>query len=141
MNPIFYILIIIAVLAVIIGLIILAKRHLKIFKSDEKPKSDKEIAEEEINRLLEDVDDEKIKEEMNSLAQQEIEKDKAEKPFEKKTLEENFAEEEVGLVAEELDDEKTKKAMEDYAKEHPEEIAEVLKAQKEALKKDKTEKK
>ena len=48
---------IVAIFAVIVLIVILLKRHVKIFKSDEKPKSDKEIAAEELDRLLEPVEE------------------------------------------------------------------------------------
>ena len=41
--------------AIVLG-VILAKKHIKFFQSDEQPKSDKEIAQEELDRLLEPVD-------------------------------------------------------------------------------------
>ncbi len=41
--------------AIVLG-VILAKKHIKFFQSEEQPKSDKEIAQEELDRLLEPVD-------------------------------------------------------------------------------------
>lgn len=65
--------ILVAVFGVIVIAVILLKRHVKFFQSDEKPKSDKEIASEELDRLLEpveefkeDVADEEAKEESKS---------------------------------------------------------------------------
>lgn len=54
-------LIIIAAFGVIVLAVILLKRHVKFFQSDEKPKNEKEIAEEELNRLLEPVEEMKEK--------------------------------------------------------------------------------
>ena len=49
---------------VIVVVVILLKKHVKIFKNDEKPKSDKEIAAEELDRLLQPVEElEPVKEE------------------------------------------------------------------------------
>ena len=42
---------------VIVVVVILLKKHVKIFKNDEKPKSDKEIAAEELDRLLQPVEE------------------------------------------------------------------------------------
>ena len=42
----------------IVGVVIFLKRHLKAFKSDEKPKSDREIAAEELNRILQPIEEE-----------------------------------------------------------------------------------
>lgn len=65
--------ILVAVFGAIVIAVILLKRHVKFFQSDEKPKSDKEIASEELDRLLEpveelkeDVADEEAKEESKS---------------------------------------------------------------------------
>lgn len=49
--------ILVAVFGVIVVVVIMIKRHVKIFKDDEKPKSDKEIAAEELDRILEPVED------------------------------------------------------------------------------------
>ena len=55
--------ILVAVFGVIVVIVILLKKHVSIFKSDEKPKSDKEIAKEELDRLLEPVEELTPKEE------------------------------------------------------------------------------
>lgn len=57
MPPVLIGLILVAAFGVLVLLVILLKRHVKIFKSDEKPKSDKEIAAEELDRILEPVED------------------------------------------------------------------------------------
>ncbi|MCF0112808.1 MAG: hypothetical protein HUJ60_02405 [Bacilli bacterium] len=49
--------IIVAVFGLIVLIVIIVKKKVKFFQSDEKPKSDKEVASEELNRLLQDVDD------------------------------------------------------------------------------------
>lgn len=48
--------ILVAVFGLIVLLVMMLKKHVKWFKSDEKPKSDKEIAQEELDRLLEPVE-------------------------------------------------------------------------------------
>ena len=55
--------ILVAVFGLIVLLVIMLKKHVKWFKSDEKPKSDKEIAQEELDRLLEPVEELKPAEE------------------------------------------------------------------------------
>ena len=52
-------LVIVGIFVVIVGLVILLKRHTKMFKDDEKPKSDREIAQEELDRVLEPIEEEK----------------------------------------------------------------------------------
>ena len=64
--PILIPIILVAVFGVIVIAVILVKRHVGIFKSDEKPKSDKEIAAEELDRLLQPIEDEEAAEQMNS---------------------------------------------------------------------------
>ena len=49
--------ILVAVFGLIVLLVIMLKKHVKWFKSDEKPKSDKEIAQEELDRILEPVEE------------------------------------------------------------------------------------
>ncbi|MBQ9458041.1 MAG: hypothetical protein IJU64_06065 [Bacilli bacterium] len=57
-NQWWWALVIVGIFIVIVGLVILLKRHLKAFKSDEKPKSEKEIAAEELSRILQPVEEE-----------------------------------------------------------------------------------
>ncbi len=59
--------ILVAVFGLIVLLVIMLKKHVKWFKSDEKPKSDKEIAQEELDRILEPVEDLKPAEEEEEL--------------------------------------------------------------------------
>ncbi len=68
--------ILVAVFGLIVLLVIMLKRHVKWFKSDEKPKTDKEIAQEELDRILEPVDDLKPVEEEKE--EEEPSNDKAE---------------------------------------------------------------
>ena len=56
-------LVIVGIFVVIVGIVIFIKRHVKAFKNDERPKSEKEIAAEEVNRLLETVEEDKKEEE------------------------------------------------------------------------------
>lgn len=55
--------VILGIFGVIVIVIILVKRHVKIFQNQEAPKSDKEIAQEELDRLLEPVEELEPKEE------------------------------------------------------------------------------
>ncbi len=49
--------ILVAVFGVIVIAVILIRRHVSFFKSDEKPKDQNEIAKEELDRLLEPVEE------------------------------------------------------------------------------------
>ena len=53
-------LLILGVFLVIVVAVMLVKRYTKIFKSDEKPKSEKEVAKEELDRILEPIDEELV---------------------------------------------------------------------------------
>jgi len=55
----------------IVLIVILIKKYAKPFKSDEKPKSEKEIAAEELDRVLQPIEDEKTKAEMDKFNQEE----------------------------------------------------------------------
>lgn len=112
---------------VIVFAVIMVRRYSKHFKSLEKPKSDKEIAEEEVNRLLVDVEDEKTKEEMEEAARA-IEKNAKKK--EQAPSPEEAAAEEVSRLTESVSDPALEKAMAEYAKSHPEEEKEAEKDEK-----------
>ena len=62
-NQWWWALVIVGIFVVLVGIVIFLKRHLKAFKSDEKPKSEKEIAAEELSRILQDVEEEEPKQE------------------------------------------------------------------------------
>ncbi len=67
--PIIVIVVLVAFFGLVILLVILLKKHVPGLKNEEKPKSDKEIAKEELDRLLESVDEplqEKMEEEKPS---------------------------------------------------------------------------
>lgn len=49
--------ILVAVFGVIVIIVILLKRHVSIFKDNEKPKSDKEIAKEELDHILQPIEE------------------------------------------------------------------------------------
>lgn len=57
MAPVIIILCLVGFFGLIVLLVILLKKHVPGLKNEEKPKSDKEIAKEELDRLLEKVDD------------------------------------------------------------------------------------
>lgn len=66
--------ILVAFFGIIVLIVILIKKKTNVFGGEEKPKSEAEVAEEELNRLLEDVKDESAKEAMESYVQAEEEK-------------------------------------------------------------------
>jgi phosphomevalonate kinase len=109
----------VAIFGAIVSAVILIKKYGKHFKNEEKPKSDKEIADEEVNRMVVDVDDETA-EKMDEAARDFAEKARkiANKPEEKEVMEE-----EVNRATRPVEDEETAKAMAKYAAEHPEEAA------------------
>jgi flagellar biosynthesis/type III secretory pathway M-ring protein FliF/YscJ len=99
--------------------VILLKKYVKPFQSHDKPKTDKEIVEEEVKRMVQDVDPEtqaKMEE-----ASKELEK-KSEKITDK-PAEQDIVKEEVNRSTRPIEDEAALKAMEEYAKAHPEEAA------------------
>lgn len=51
--------VILGIFAIIVIAVILVKRHVKIFQNQEQPKTDKEIAQEELDRLLQPIEEEK----------------------------------------------------------------------------------
>lgn len=75
--PILIPIILVAIFGVIVIAVILVKKHVGIFKSDEKPKSDKEIAAEELDRLLQPIEDEDAAKQVNEYG-----KENAEEPEE-----------------------------------------------------------
>ena len=115
-SPLFITIALVVFFGIIVLGVILVKKYVKPFQNQEKPKSDKEIAEEEVNRLVTDITDEATLEQMNEAAR-ELEKD-SDKP-----TEEEVAEEEVSRATKEVADEATAEAMRRYAEEHPEEAA------------------
>ncbi|MCR5491500.1 MAG: hypothetical protein K6F32_05180 [Bacilli bacterium] len=94
MAPILIPIILVAAFGVIVIAVILLKRHVKIFKSDEKPKSDKEIAAEELDRLLQPIEDEEAAKQMNSYKDgEEAEEAPSEAPVEEAAEEKEPSEE------------------------------------------------
>lgn len=117
-NPLFITIGLLAIFGIIVIGVILLKKYVKIFQNDEGPKSDKEIAEEEVNRVLSDITDEDTIRAME-VAAEEMEKESEDgRPTEKEILEEEMA-----RTTENVVDEETAKAMAKYAAEHPEEEA------------------
>jgi len=108
-QPWFIIVGLLLIFGVIVITVILLKKYAKPFKSQEKPKSDQEIAREEVERIIEYVDEEPT---------QKVEEDADVPP----TAEE-AAYQEVKRVVEEVNDPEVAKAMDEYAKTHPEESA------------------
>ena len=54
--PIIVIVVLVAFFGLVVLLVILLKRHVPGLKNEEKPKSDKEIAKEELDRILEPIE-------------------------------------------------------------------------------------
>lgn len=115
-SPLFITLALVIFFGIIVLAVILVKKYVKPFQNTEKPKSDKEIAEEEVNRLVTDITDEETLQQMNEAAR-ELEKDS------NRPTEQEVAEEEVERATEAVEDEAAAEAMRRYAEEHPEEAA------------------
>ena len=64
-NEWWILLVILGFFVILVVAIILVKRHVKIFQSDEKPKTKEEIAKEELERLLEPIEEMKPQDEEN----------------------------------------------------------------------------
>jgi len=127
MTGLWYVLGLVAIFGVIVIAVILIKKYSKHFRNDEKPKSDKEIADEEVKRMVVDVDEETIaKMDAASRDLDEQSKKDPNKPEEKEVIEE-----EVNRATRPVEDEATAKAMAKYAAEHPEE-AEAVSDEKKA---------
>lgn len=56
-NPVIIVLVLVAIFGVIVLGVILVKKYVPAFKNTDKPKSEKEIAEEEVDRLVVDVEE------------------------------------------------------------------------------------
>ncbi len=65
-SPLFITIALVVFFGIIVLGVILVKKYVKPFQNQEKPKSDKEIAEEEVNRLVTDITDEATLEQMKS---------------------------------------------------------------------------
>lgn len=114
-NPWLIILILLAVFGLIVLAVILIRKYSPHFKNTEKPKTDEEIAKEEVERLTVPMEEnnknlEEVKEEARSI-----------KKEEKPSLHE-AAEYETHRLTVEADEE-LQRQMDEYAKAHPEEEA------------------
>ena len=76
-NSIIIILVLVGFFALVVLLVIVLKRHVPGLKNNEKPKSDKEIAKEELDRVLEKVEDPEAEKQMQAF-EEEKNKDKKE---------------------------------------------------------------
>lgn len=110
MQSIFIVLIIVGFFGLIVLGVILVRKYVKPFKNTEKPKSEKEIAQEEVARLTQELD-------QNEFEQaKELNERKKEKPTEEEAIEEELA-----RVTKPVENEEAIKQMEEYSEEHNEE--------------------
>ena len=105
LDGLWYVLGLVAIFGVIVLAVILIKKYWKPFKNEEKPKSDKEIADEEVKRMVVDVDDETAQQ-MDEASKELVEKSKEDKPEEKEVVAE-----EVDRATRPVENEETAKAM------------------------------
>lgn len=130
-QPWFYVLMLLVIFGAIVILVILAKKYFKPFQNDEKPKSEKEIAEEEVSRMVRPVEDEETARQMEAASKQmEENTKKASKPTEAEATQE-----EVKRATRPVEDQNAQKQMEDYAVTHPEEAEEANKKSLDSKKK------
>ncbi|MCI2111329.1 MAG: hypothetical protein LKK13_03180 [Bacilli bacterium] len=125
-QPWFIIVMLLAVFGLIVFAVIMVKRYAPAFKSDEKPKSDKEIAEEEVNRMVRPVEDEETARQMEESAK--------EPHKEAKAVSADRKDDAVERAVRPVEDEEAVKQMAKYAETHPEEEASA--AEKAAKKED-----
>lgn len=78
LTPILTPVILVGVFGLIVLIVYLIRKKSKFFKDDEKPKTDKEIAKEELDRLLQPIE-----EELQPLEEEKTEKVETEEPKEK----------------------------------------------------------
>jgi hypothetical protein len=107
-----FVLIILAVFGLIVIGVILLKKYAPHFKSQEKPKSEEEIAKEEVDRLTRPVEDDV------PAKKEEV---KEEKVAEKAPTNKEAADYESHRATVSSEDQSFAKQMEEYAKAHPEE--------------------
>jgi len=120
-QPWFIIVMLLAIFGAIVLAVILIKRYAPAFKSDDKPKSDKEIAEEEVNRLVRPVEDDEAAHQMEASAKDLETKTKTPTPEKKDDT--------LDRTVRPIEDSEAARQMEEYAKAHPEE-AEALEDEK-----------
>lgn len=123
-QPWFIVLLLLIFFGIIVFIVMMLRKHFKIFQSGDDLKSDKEIAEEEVNRITETIEDEE------TLRQMEEDIHAAERKDDRAPTEEEALQEELARTLGTVEDEETLKAMQEYAQEHPEEVEEASKEDK-----------
>lgn len=103
--------------------VFLVRKFAKPFRNTEKPKSEKEIAEEEVRRMTQELDEEEYRQ-----------SEEAKKRKEGKPTEEEARQEELNRVLQPTSEEEAK-AMNDYAATHAEEVKNAASAAEEAKQK------
>ncbi len=116
-------LLILLVFGVIALGVFLVRKFAKPFRNDEKPKSDREIAEEEVQRMTQELDEEELRQSEEAKAR------KNGKP-----TEEEARQEALNRVLQPTSEEEAK-AMNDYAASHADEAEKAAQAAEEASKK------
>lgn len=114
-NPWLIVLILLAIFGLVVLTVILIKKYSPHFKNTDKPKTDEEIAKEEVERLIVPMDEEnksleEVKNERRSLKKEAAptEKEAADYETHRLTVE---------------GDEELQRQMDEYEKNHPEEVA------------------
>jgi hypothetical protein len=129
-----FILIILGVFGVIVVAVILIKKYSPHFKNDDKPKSEEEIAQEEVDRLVVPMDEENVQEKTKDEPKKEklnATKAKAPKVSQEEkipTSEEAASYEANRATTKDADNADFEAQMKQYALDHPEEEAAAKKA-------------
>ena len=123
-NPAFIVVGIILLFGVIGLIAFLLQKYVPSLKNTDKKKGEKEIAEEEVKRLIETDDNLEMKEQVKEVLK------KSEEDL-KKPTEDEILRDEMSRTIEDVDDKETIEAMNKYREEHPEEEQEAEKSQKE----------
>lgn len=103
------VIVLLAIFGAIVIIVMLLRKYAKPFKSTEKPKSDKEIAQEEVARLTKELDENEFE---DAKARKER---KEQKPSEEEALNDELA-----RMTRPVEDENAAKAMENFDKENKE---------------------
>lgn len=120
-QPWLIVILLVAFFGIIVFIVMTLRKHFKIFQSGDEMKSDKEIAQEEVDRVTETIEDEE------TLRQMEEDIRAAEKKDDKAPTAEEALQEELARTLGTVEDEETLEAMKKYAEEHPEEVEEASK--------------
>ncbi len=132
----FYILMLLLIFGVVVAVVMLIRKYAKPFQSDEKPKTPKEIADEEVSRMVRPVEDEATRKQMEEAARRLEEESRNKAPTKAEVTSQ-----EVARATRPVEDAKAVAAMAAYAESHPDEAEAALKNDETAKTPDKADEK